>query len=48
MQEFIGDIVPIYNTGADMTMEIALMDAYRTSLLYEPLVVEKLRFLHVY
>lgn len=29
LQEFIGDIVPIYNTGADMTMDTALMDAYR-------------------
>ena len=29
LQEIIGDIVPIYNTGADMTMDTALMDAYR-------------------
>ena len=29
LQEIIGDIVPIYNTGADMAMDTALMDAYR-------------------
>lgn len=29
MQEIIGDIVPIYNTGTDIAMDNALMDAYR-------------------
>lgn len=29
MQGIIGDIVPIYNTGADIAMDTALMDAYR-------------------
>ncbi|MFW5670524.1 MAG: hypothetical protein ACOCM4_15085 [Acetivibrio ethanolgignens] len=29
MQEIIGDIVPIYNTGTDIAMDTALMDAYR-------------------
>lgn len=29
LQEIIGDIVPIYNTGTDIAMDNALMDAYR-------------------
>lgn len=29
MQEIIGDIVPIYNTGVDIAMDTVLMDAYR-------------------
>lgn len=29
LQEIIGDIVPIYNTGTDIAMDTALMDAYR-------------------
>lgn len=29
LQEIIGDIVPIYNTGIDIAMDTVLMDAYR-------------------
>lgn len=29
MQEIIGDIVPIYNTGVDIARDTVLMDAYR-------------------